>query len=162
MNYMLYADVLLYAHSWKLLSFFSVSLLIVIFGVIGLFYLFHKQRKIKPKSFNRKITESHLPTVLDKVIYDEIISLAQHNSAEFLYRFRGANPKFFEKLLQIEPNLKTSELTFCAYLKLQFSTKEIAACTFVTLKAVQNRKNRIRKKLNIPSQEDLYVWFGKF
>jgi hypothetical protein len=33
--------------------------------------------------------------------------------------------------------------------------------TFVTPKAVQNRKNRIRKKLNIPSEEDINVWIGR-
>lgn len=41
------------------------------------------------------------------------------------------------------------------------TTKEIATCIFVTPKAIQNRKNRIRKKLNIPSEFDIYKWFNE-
>ncbi|RZJ49284.1 MAG: hypothetical protein EOO19_05800, partial [Chryseobacterium sp.] len=66
-----------------------------------------------------------------------------------------------EKLAQIQPNLQNSELIFCIYLKLNLSTKEIATYTFVTPKAVQNRKNRIRKKLNIASSVDIYKWFDE-
>ncbi|MFC4164545.1 hypothetical protein ACFOWU_12830 [Epilithonimonas zeae] len=66
-----------------------------------------------------------MPTVLDKVIYDVIISLAQYNSPEILYRFTRANPKFFKKLLQIEPNLKTSELLFAPISNYNFPQKRL-------------------------------------
>ncbi len=67
-------------------------------------------------------------------------------------------PEFCEKLLQIKPNLINSELRFCVYLKFNFSTQEIARCNKVTAEAIQIRKNRMRKKLNIPSGKDIYLW----
>jgi DNA-binding NarL/FixJ family response regulator len=43
-------------------------------------------------------------------------------------------------------------------LKLKFTTKEIAEYTFVSIKAIQNRKNRLRKRLFIENDTDLYDW----
>jgi DNA-binding CsgD family transcriptional regulator len=92
---------------------------------------------------------------------DEIIRLAKENSPRLLSKFKTLYPAFFEKLAEIQPKLQNSELIFCIYLKLNLSTKEIATYTFVTPKAVQNRKNRIRKKLNIESSVDIYKWFDE-
>lgn len=78
--------------------------------------------------------------------FDEIIKLAKENNAEFLTRFREVYPEFINKVLEIEPKLHTSELTFCAYLFLNFSTKNIAEYTFTLLRTVQTRKYNIRKK----------------
>ena len=44
-------------------------------------------------------------------------------------------------------------------IKLNFSTKEIADYTFVTVRSVQTRKSRMRKRLNIMPEEDIYLWF---
>ncbi|WP_051289204.1 helix-turn-helix transcriptional regulator [Chryseobacterium daeguense] len=93
-------------------------------------------------------------------VQDEILALAKENSPRLLNKFRLVYPDFFGKLSAIQPNLKNSELTFCIYLKLNFTTKEIATYTFVTPKAIQNRKNRLRKKLSIPSEVDIYKWFN--
>ncbi|KQT23287.1 hypothetical protein ASG22_12975 [Chryseobacterium sp. Leaf405] len=94
------------------------------------------------------------------VVQDEIIALAKENSPRLLNKFRLVYPEFFQKLSAIQPNLKNSELIFCIYLKLNLTTKEVATYTFVTPKAIQNRKNRLRKKLSIPSQIDIYKWFN--
>lgn len=94
------------------------------------------------------------------VVQDEIMTLAKENSPRLLNKFRLVYPEFFEKLSAIQANLKNSELIFCIHLKLNLTTKEIATYTFVTPKAIQNRKNRLRKKLNIPSEMDIYKWFN--
>ncbi|CAD7814968.1 hypothetical protein CHRY9390_02894 [Chryseobacterium aquaeductus] len=92
---------------------------------------------------------------------EEIIRLAKDNSPRLLSKFKVSYPDFFEKLATIQPKLQNSELIFCIYLKLNLTTKEIATYTFVTPKAIQNRKNRIRKKLNIASSVDIYKWFDE-
>lgn len=108
-----------------------------------------------------KKTEFNLEDLNQKIIIqDEIIALAKENSPRLLNKFRLVYPDFFNKLSAIQPNLKNSELIFCIYLKLNLATKEIATYTFVTPKAIQNRKNRLRKKLNIPSTTDIYKWFN--
>lgn len=94
------------------------------------------------------------------VVQDEVMTLAKENSPRLLNKFRLVYPEFFEKLSAIQPNLKNSELIFCIYLKLNLTTKEVATYTYVTPKAIQNRKNRLRKKLSIPSEIDIYKWFN--
>jgi len=140
---------------WYIIS----SIFIICAIGLGLFFYFKKNKK--PIENSDSVVENKSETELPNVSYEEIIALAKGNSSDFLFRFKEIYPSFFEKLYEIEPELITSELTFCAYLKLQFSTKEIASYTFVTPKAVQNRKNRIRKKLNIPSNMDIYTWIGR-
>ena len=94
-------------------------------------------------------------------VEDEIVKLAKENSPRLLHRYKVLHPEFFDKLSAIQTHLQNSELIFCIYLKLHFTTKEIAIHTYVTPKAIQNRKNRIRKKLNIPSTTDIYQWFDE-
>ncbi|PRB00596.1 hypothetical protein CQ046_18295 [Chryseobacterium sp. MYb7] len=89
---------------------------------------------------------------------EELIILGKKDAPEFTMKFKEAYPKLNEKLIQIQPNLVNTEIAFCAYLKLNFTTKEIATFIGVTPRAVQIRKNRLRKKLNIPSGEDIYLW----
>ena len=60
---------------------------------------------------------------------------------------------------ELDPSIRSSELYFCALAYLNFSTKDIANFTFVTNRAVQVRKNRMRKKYNIPSEVDFNEWF---
>ncbi|CAI8813704.1 helix-turn-helix transcriptional regulator [Chryseobacterium sp. IT-36CA2] len=89
---------------------------------------------------------------------EELIILSKNNTSGFFLKFKEMYPEFCEKLLQIKPDLINSELKFCAYLKLNFSTNEIAKCNKVTAGAIQIRKNRLRKKLNIPAGKDIYLW----
>lgn len=56
------------------------------------------------------------------------------------------------------PNLRSTELEFCAMAFLNFSTKNIAEYTYVTIRAVQVRKNRLRKKFDIPSDAGFNNW----
>ncbi len=89
---------------------------------------------------------------------EEIIELAKKNNPLFYSKFLLANPNFQNNLLKINSDLNVSELTFCAYLFLGFQTKEIANYTFKSIKTIQNRKNSIRKRLNIPSSADINIW----
>ncbi|PWN69477.1 hypothetical protein C1631_015645 [Chryseobacterium phosphatilyticum] len=90
----------------------------------------------------------------------EITELARKNDSSFLKKFKEINPDFINALLAINPDLENSELTFCAMLKLGFSSKEIADYTFVQHKSVQQKKYRIRKRLNIQGDEDIYDFFA--
>lgn len=107
------------------------------------------QKEEEKQDLQQKVNES----------FEEIVQLAKTNSPEFLTRFQEVYPKFSKNLLAINPDLAASELKFSAMIFLNFSTKDIAEYTFTSPKTVQNRKNSIRKKLNISSEEDLYIWF---
>lgn len=90
---------------------------------------------------------------------EEVIELARRNDSSFLLKFKELYPGFIKALLDINPDLENSELAFCAMLKLRFSSKEIADYTFVQHKSVQQKKYRIRKRLNIPGETDIYDFF---
>jgi tetratricopeptide (TPR) repeat protein len=139
-------------------------LLTLIISILIFYYFTGRQRLIKNKINiqNSIIAEKEEKNLsLEQKIneaFDEVIRLAKENSTEFIKRFDEVYPTVIPTLLKIDPKLQTRELTFCGYLYLNFSTKEIAQYTFVTPRAVQLRKNRLRKKLNIPSDQDIYLW----
>lgn len=92
---------------------------------------------------------------------DELINLAKKNDSGFLAKFEEVFAQFVPNLLKINPTLVRSELRFCALLYFNFSIKDIAEYTFTAPKTVQNRKNRIRKRLGIPLEENISVWMQK-
>ena len=87
------------------------------------------------------------------------MEMAKRNDPEFLSYFKEVYPGYIDQLLAINPNLENSELIFCAMLKLHFSSKEIANYTLVQHRTIQQKKYRIRKKMNIPTETDIYVFF---
>ena len=74
----------------------------------------------------------------------------------FKKHFTDVHPKFFTILLNNYPELTPDELKLCAYLKIQLSSKEIARLINITVIAVNKRRNRLRKKLNISAKIDLH------
>ncbi len=89
---------------------------------------------------------------------NEIIQLAINDNPVFYIQFKEVYPEFIGTLKSKAPSLVLSELKCCALLKLNFSTKEIARFTNSTVRAIEQRKYRIRKKLDIPSDEDMNIW----
>lgn len=145
--------------------FSSIISIIILFSFCIGYVLMANDTKEKERKLLEKeqvISEKEEETIhLQKKInesFEEVIYLAKENNPEFFTRFKEIYPEFVDKLLVLFPNLRTSELTFCAFLFLNFSTKDIAEFTFTSPRTVQTRKYMIRKKLNIPSKTDIYVW----
>ncbi|GAL81845.1 hypothetical protein JCM19274_2829 [Algibacter lectus] len=112
-----------------------------------------KENVIKQKNLERDKLKQKL-----NVAFDEVISLAKENDASFLIRFQEVYPKVCEKLLEVNPKLVNTELSLCAMIWLNFSSKNIAQYTHVQPKTVQTKKYRLRKKLDLPEGTNLYVW----
>ncbi|ANF49866.1 hypothetical protein A0O34_04630 [Chryseobacterium glaciei] len=90
--------------------------------------------------------------------YTEIIELAKNNSPSFYFRFLEVYPEFQKKLLEYSQNLRTTELILCAYTFLGFTTKDIAEYTFKSVNTIRNRKQNLRKKFSIQTEEDMGIW----
>jgi tetratricopeptide (TPR) repeat protein len=90
--------------------------------------------------------------------FNEVVTLAKTNDPSFLARFQEVYPDVCEKLLQINPKLVNTELSLCAMIWLNFSSKHIAQYTNVQPKTVQTKKYRLRKKLELPEATNLYLW----
>ncbi len=56
---------------------------------------------------------------------------------------------FFRKLLDNYPNLTPNDLRMCSYLRMNFSTKEIAKLLNVSTRGVEISRYRLRKKFNL-------------
>ncbi|AZA83193.1 hypothetical protein C1637_19325 [Chryseobacterium lactis] len=103
-----------------------------------------------------KIESEELKSKMNNKKEEILMEMAKENNPTFLTHFKETYPEFIEQLLLINPDLENSELTFCAMLKLHFTSKEIASYAHIQHRTVQQKKYRIRKKLNIPTETDIY------
>lgn len=124
--------------------FFWIIAFVVLIGAFGLIIFKFRKKSKKAQDLNLQETYNHL------------ITLVKNKDESFLFAFENIFPQFSNKLLKINPDLQQSEIEFCALLKIKLTTKEIAQYTFIETRTVQNKKYRLRKKLEIPATEDIY------
>ena len=70
--------------------------------------------------------------------------------------FNHVNTEFFNKLKDLYPELSQNDLKFCAYLSMNLSSKEMAQLMNVTIKAIEVGRYRLRKKLHLKPETNLY------
>jgi len=141
----------------------TVVILLVLIVVITFFIwrVRHNRRLLGQKEGELHETESLNRELIEQIgenKFNNLIDLAKSNNPEFLILFTELYPQFIQSLKTLDPNIRTTEMEFCAMAFLNFSTKNIAEYTYVTVRAVQVRKNRLRKKFNIPSEVDFNTW----
>ncbi|OCA79198.1 hypothetical protein BBH99_19760 [Chryseobacterium contaminans] len=132
--------------------------LIVILSLVIFILLYRHNRALRQKKNEFKSEALSLKSRINDS-FEELVSLAKKNDSTFLTRFQEIYPEFCPRLLEINPKLGASELTFCAMIKLNFTSKEIAEYTFIQHKSVQQKKHRLRKKLNVPTEQELFIFF---
>jgi PAS domain S-box-containing protein len=74
---------------------------------------------------------------------------------EFESRFENVYESFYQKLNQLFHDLTPGEKKLCALLRLNLSSKDIAAITFQNPQSVDMARYRLRKKLNLNIEENL-------
>jgi DNA-binding CsgD family transcriptional regulator len=127
----------------------------------GIIYILHKNRLI---SHYEKLSNKYLEDRAKKPGQEDLVKLIEMvkgNNAAFMSSFNEVFPDFAMKLLAINPRVVQTEIEFCALLKLNLHTKEIARYRNIEPRTVQNKKYLIRKKLNIPGEVDIYHWFSE-
>ena len=77
----------------------------------------------------------------------------------FKLHFENVHQEFFKQLLNTYPELTSDELKMCAYLKINLTSKEIAQILNISAVAINKRRNRLRKKLNLSPDNDLIKFF---
>ncbi|MCW5924979.1 MAG: tetratricopeptide repeat protein [Saprospiraceae bacterium] len=80
---------------------------------------------------------------------------------EFKQRFEGVHTGFFQRLLEIQPKLTAHDLRYCAYLRMNLTSKEIASLLNTSLRGVETHRYRLRRKLNLETDSDLSAWIMK-
>ena len=88
--------------------------------------------------------------------------IADHNSQqnsmswkEFETRFENVYEDFYKRLKERFPDLTAAEKKLCALLRLNLTSKEIAALTFQASQSVDMARYRLRKKLGLPQEGNL-------
>lgn len=75
---------------------------------------------------------------------------------QFSIHFNHVNEGFFSTLKENYPDLTPNELKLCAFLRLNLSSKEIAQLMNITIKGVEVGRYRLRKKLKLHPERNLY------
>jgi ligand-binding sensor domain-containing protein/DNA-binding CsgD family transcriptional regulator len=74
----------------------------------------------------------------------------------FAFHFDRVHGDFLMLLKEKFPQLTASELKLCAYLRMNLSTKEMAQLMNITVRGVEVSRYRLRKKLHIPTEANLF------
>jgi len=101
--------------------------------------------KIKFKKENQEI--------LQQIILDLQASIDTNIWKVFEDRFREVHIDFYQKMNQKFPILTDNDKKLCALLRLNMSTKDIAAITHQNPSSIEVARTRLRKKLNISNKE---------
>jgi ligand-binding sensor domain-containing protein/DNA-binding CsgD family transcriptional regulator len=111
--------------------------------------------KLKDKD-GKKVADDQIRKV--QKIIDEGMN-DERDWSLFETSFNEAHGSFFKKLKANYPDLVPNDLKLCAYLHMNMSSKEMASLLNISLRGVEIRRYRLRKKLNIPHDKNLAEFF---
>jgi DNA-binding CsgD family transcriptional regulator len=75
---------------------------------------------------------------------------------QFSKHFDKVHSDFLVVLKEKHPTISSNELKLCAYLRMNLSTKEIAQLMNISPRGVEISRYRLRKKIQIPTEESLF------
>lgn len=90
-------------------------------------------------------------------LLEELTILTKEEWQEFKHHFEKVYPGFFSKLQENYPNLTPAEVRFLSLKKLSMSNKEMAETLGVSDQSIRTTLHRLRKKVNLSSDEDIEV-----
>lgn len=79
-----------------------------------------------------------------------------NNWEEFEARFASVNESFYYALAEQFPHLTHTDKKICALIKLNFSSKDMARLLGISIESVHTTRYRLRKKLNLSRETNLY------
>ncbi len=110
------------------------------------------------------LPDAHIPSRY----YQKILHIIDTNiSSEqdwrlFETNFNEVHEEFFKKLITQFPDLTPGDLKLAAYLKMNLSSKEIAPLLNISIQSVENKRYRLRKKLNLEETDNLIEFMLHF
>ena len=115
----------------------------------------------KLESFNSGNHDDKAADRINSIINGLENQLRDNSWNEFEKIFRNIHSTFFRRLLEICPDLTPSEIKVAAFLKLNLNTKEIAAVTYKSEAGIKSTRYRLRKKLELQSDDSLVPYLMK-
>lgn len=90
--------------------------------------------------------------LLNKLRFDKQID---DNWEQFTTQFMEMNPDFFNRITELYDDLTKNDIRLIALLKMKFDTSTIASLLNISTEGVKKARYRLRKKLNLSSDENL-------
>ena len=81
---------------------------------------------------------------------------------KFSIHFDQVHQNFFKRLKQKYPQLSKSDYQLGSYLRMNLTTKEIAPLLNISIRGVEIRRYRLRKKLGLDSKQNLNEFMLQF
>ncbi len=88
--------------------------------------------------------------------------ITDKESKLFKINFDKSHQEFYERLSKQHPGLTSKDLRLCAYLKMNLSSKEIAPLLGISPQSVDVNRHKLRKKLNLSSDDNLTQFLVSF
>ncbi|MBD3615070.1 MAG: hypothetical protein HUJ22_00755 [Gracilimonas sp.] len=79
----------------------------------------------------------------------------EHEWEIFEQLYNEAHGNFFKRLKEEYPQLTPGDLRLCAYLRMNLSSKEIAPLLNISVRGVEERRYRLRKRLDLSTDTNL-------
>lgn len=74
---------------------------------------------------------------------------------QFESHFNDLHTGFFKRLKSVYSTLSPRDLKMCAYLRMNLSSKEVATLSNITIRGVEGARYRLRKKMELGSDDNL-------
>lgn len=82
-------------------------------------------------------------------------TIQDNNWKDFDNYFESVNKNFYTRLKQKYPEISSNDLKICALIKLNLSIKEMASILNISPDSVKTARHRLRKKLQLNTEENL-------
>ncbi|MWB94141.1 ABC transporter substrate-binding protein [Flavobacterium sp. GA093] len=105
-------------------------------------------------------TNFGLLTKINRIIDHELQGDKHWN--EFEEIFNQLHDNFMQRLKASFPELTPRDMRLCAYLRMNFNTKEIAPLLGISVRGVEDTRYRIRKKLQLSSEANITEFILNF
>jgi DNA-binding CsgD family transcriptional regulator len=122
-------------------------------------YLVKKNEFITDIAHRLKSLSSQQPENISQLSNNMIADLIRNTDdkvwKEFEVRFQEVHQDFYRRLNERFPELTPNEKKLAAFLRLNMSTKDISAITFQSPDSIRIARSRLRKKMELPSDDNL-------
>lgn len=107
----------------------------------------------------RQADASNLPKLVRRI--DAHLE-GEHDWEIFEASFNRVHDEFFKRLMQDYPELTPGDLRLAAFLKMNLASKEIAPLLNISVRGVENKRYRLRRKLGLPEEANLTEFLMSF
>ncbi len=100
---------------------------------------------------------------LNDLVVELQMQVQSHDKQTFIQEnIDTVNAAFFAKLAEQFPQLTEGEKELCGMIKVGLSSKEIAELKTIDPKSVRKNRQRLRKKIGMTPEQDIYAFFKTF